>query len=84
MASYQIRSAEDLGAVIADRRRTQRLSQADLSRTADISRNYLSQIETGRSSSVTRHAFRLLRRLGATITISFKDDNGDGQDHHDA
>ena len=84
MATYQVRSAEDLGAVIADRRRAQQLSQGELAQTADISRNYLAQIETGRSSSVTRHAFRLLRRLGATITISFNDTSGSSDHHVDA
>jgi len=77
MASFRIRSAEDLGAVVADMRRVRRLTQAELARTAGLSREYLAQIETGRSSSVTEHTLRLLRRLGATITISF-DDQDDG------
>lgn len=75
MATYHIRSAEDLGGVIADRRRTKQMSQSELAQTVNLSRDYLAQIETGRSSSVTRHTFRLLRRLGATITISFDDQN---------
>ena len=73
MASYQIRSAQDLGSVVADRRRVENLSQAELAQTVDLSRDYLAQIEAGRSSSVVGHAFRLLRRLGATITVSFED-----------
>jgi len=75
MAQYQIRSPEDLGAVVADRRQARGLSQVELARTADLSRVYLAQIEAGRSSSVVRHTFRLLRRLGATITVSFEDDD---------
>ncbi len=73
MASYQIRSAQDLGGVVADRRSVENLSQAELAQTVDLSRDYLAQIEAGRSSSVVEHTFRLLRRLGATITVSFED-----------
>ncbi len=73
MAMYTIRSPKDLGRVIADRRNSSGLTQAELAKTAAVSRSYLSQIEAGRSSSVMDHSFRLLRRLGATITISFDD-----------
>jgi HTH-type transcriptional regulator / antitoxin HipB len=71
MASYQVRSADELGAVIADRRLASELSQAELAEQAGLSRTYVTKIESGRTSSVTEHAFRLLRRLGATITITF-------------
>lgn len=68
---YTIRTPEELGAVISDRRRDAGKSQRELASEVGLSQRYLSQIETGRSSAVTRHAFRLLRRMGATITISF-------------
>ena len=73
MSTYQIRSESDLGMVIADQRRAVGLTQADLAERAGLSRDYIAKIENGRTSSVMTHAFRLLRRLGATITITFDD-----------
>ena len=71
---YEIRSPEDLGRVIADRRRHDEQSQSDLADHVGLSQDYLSKIERGRTSSVTNHVFRILRRLGATITVTFKDE----------
>jgi HTH-type transcriptional regulator / antitoxin HipB len=75
MSSHHVRSPEELGTVIAHRRTTRRLSQAELATQVGVSRSYLAKIEGGRSSSVTDHTFRLLRRLGATVTITFDDES---------
>lgn len=73
MSTYQVRSESDLGMVIADQRRAVGLTQADLAERSGLSRDYIAKIENGRTSSVMAHTFRLLRRLGATITITFDD-----------
>ena len=68
---YEIRTPEDLGAVVADRRRGAGQSQAALANQVGLSQDYVSKIEGGRTSSVTKHVFRILRRMGATITVTF-------------
>ncbi len=68
---YEVRAPEDLGAAIADRRRDLGKTQSALATEVGLSQRYLSQIETGRTNLATQHTFRLLRRLGATITITF-------------
>ena len=73
---YEIRTAEDFGAAIADRRNELGKTQAELSKSAGISRDYLSKLESGRSSRVTEHVLRILRRMGATITVTFEDSDG--------
>lgn len=75
---YDVRMPEDLGQVIADRRRVLGKNQAVLANEVGLSRDYLSKLERGRSSLVTNHVFRILRRMGATITISFDDDDAHG------
>lgn len=74
---YEIRTAEDFGAAIADRRKELGKTQAELSKTVGVSRDYLSKLESGRSSRVTEHVLRILRRTGATITVTFEDSPGD-------
>jgi len=75
---YDVRRPEDLGRVIADRRRSLGMNQDSLAVESGISRDYLSKLERGRSSLVTNHVFRILRRMGATITISFDSENDGG------
>lgn len=75
---YQVRAVEDLGGVIADRRRCAGQSQAELAEQVGLSRDYLAKLERGRSSLVTKHVFRILRRMGASITITFNDEDVDG------
>ena len=67
---WNIRSGEDLGRAIADVRASRGLTQSDLATQAGLSRAYLAKIEAGRSVSLLEHELRLLRRLGATVTIT--------------
>ncbi len=69
-----IRVGEDFGRTIAERRRGVNMSQSELADLAGLSTAYLSKIESGRTSSILEHELRILRRLGATITVEFTDD----------
>lgn len=71
--NYEVRTPADLGAVIADRRRESGKTQTELASEVGLSQRYVSQLETGRTTSATLHLFRILRRMGATITVSFDD-----------
>lgn len=75
--SWSIRSAEDLGRSLAEIRRERGLTQEQLAADGGLSRASLAQLEIGRSTPVLDHFLRLLRRLGATITITFEGQGGE-------
>ncbi len=76
---HDIRSGADLGRAIRSIRTARRLSQADAAEVAGIDPTYLSKIETGRTVTLLEHELRILRRLGARISVSFDDEH----DHHE-
>jgi transcriptional regulator with XRE-family HTH domain len=73
---WTVRSGEDLGRAIAEIRHERGLTQAQLAEAVGVSRGYLAQLETGKSGRLLNLLVRLLRRLGADITVSFR--AGDG------
>ena len=78
MARWNIHSGADFGKAIADIRRRQDLTQAELAEQAGLSRNYLAHLEAGRTSSSLEHVLRTLRRSGATVTVSLPEgDDGE-------
>jgi transcriptional regulator with XRE-family HTH domain len=66
-------SPDEIGRAIARRRAELALTRAEAGELAAISPAYVAKIEQGRTSSVMEHAFRLIRRLGGTIVITFHD-----------
>lgn len=68
-----IRTGADLGRAIAELRASRSMSQSELADLAGISATYISKIESGRTSSILEHELRVLRRLGAQITIEVPD-----------
>lgn len=73
-----IRSGADLGRAIAAVRADRGLTQADLARSVGMDRSWLAKLEAGRSATVLEHLLRLLRRLGATVTVTFDPSDVDG------
>lgn len=74
--TWTIRSAQDLGRAVAELRRAQGKTQVEVAAEGGISRDWLAKLETGRSSTILDHLLRLLRRMGATITVTWEDDRG--------
>lgn len=74
--NWSVRSGEDMGRAIAGIRHERGLTQAELAAQGGLSRNWLAKLEAGRSTPVLDHLLRLLRRLGATVTITFEDSDG--------
>jgi transcriptional regulator with XRE-family HTH domain len=72
-----IRSGADIGRSIRAIRSTQGLTQVEAAELAGIDSTYLSKIEQGRTVSLLEHELRILRRLGARITISYDSDTDD-------
>jgi HTH-type transcriptional regulator/antitoxin HipB len=67
---YVVRSPEDLGRAVAGIRQTRGLTQAELGEQAGMSRDTIAQLERGRQGRSIELLLRLLRRLGATVTIT--------------
>jgi transcriptional regulator with XRE-family HTH domain len=68
--TWTIRSPGDFGRTIADLRTQRGLTQAELAEQSGISRNYLAQLETGLTVALLERVLRLLRRLGAEVTVT--------------
>lgn len=76
-----VRSPEDLGRAIAELRQTHGLTQQDLAETLGVSRSVIAHLERGRHGTTLARILRILRRLGATITITADvPDRSDGED----
>lgn len=56
------------------------ISQEDLASTLNIAPSYLSEIEHGRTSKLLTLTIKLLRRLGAEITVTFPPASPDDND----
>jgi transcriptional regulator with XRE-family HTH domain len=76
---WTIRGGADIGRTIADIRAASSMTQQELAETAGVSRDYIAQIESGRSSRILDHMVRILRRLGATVTVTFDVPDGDAE-----
>ena len=77
---WVVRSGTDFGRTIADIRRRRDLTQAELSARAGIGRSPLAKIEAGKTTLFVDHLLRLLRRLGATVTITLDDNAAQDSD----
>jgi transcriptional regulator with XRE-family HTH domain len=74
---WVIRSAADFGRAIAGLRAGQGLTQSELAARSGVSRNYLAQLERGATALILDRVLRLLRRLGAEVTVTHTDRPGD-------
>ena len=71
---WAIRSPGDLGRAIAGVFRAERgLTQAKLAEEADIDRSYLARLEAGATALILERSLRVLRRMGATVTVTIDD-----------
>jgi transcriptional regulator with XRE-family HTH domain len=76
---FVARTGADLGRSVAEIRHARGLTQEQLSASTGIERTRLARLESGSRSTIAfDHLMRALRRLGATVTVSF--DDHDGQD----
>lgn len=76
---WVVRGGDDLGAAVAEIRKVRGLTQAELAEDSGLNRTWLAKLENGRSAVVLDHLIRLLRRLGATVVVTFDEpDEPDG------
>ncbi len=74
---WAIRSAADLGRAIAGVRDKRGLTQQQLAEETGVERSYLARLEAGATTLAIERALRLLRRMGADITVTLREDDGD-------
>jgi transcriptional regulator with XRE-family HTH domain len=72
---WSVRSAADLGRAIAGARQSRGMTQQRLAEEAGVERSYLARLETGASTLAVERALRLLRRMGATVTVTLPPDD---------
>jgi HTH-type transcriptional regulator/antitoxin HipB len=79
----EIRRGADFGHVLAEARRAQGLTQAEMAHQVGLTRVYLNALESGRSTPLLDHYLRALRRIGAEVTVTYTvpegKDAADGQ-----
>ena len=73
---WLVRAPADLGRAIAGVRRARGLTQECLAQELGIKRSYLSELEAGASTLALERTLRALRRLGADVTVTLRDDDG--------
>ena len=69
-----MRAGADLGRAIAEIRRSAGMTQEQLAESSGLTRTYLSHLESGRSGRLLEHMLRVLRRMGATVTVTWPGD----------
>ena len=65
----EVTTVDQLGALVAERRRELGLTQAELARRSGVSRQWLVGFERGRSNVTTGHALRTLRSLDLHLAL---------------
>ena len=74
---WSVKSSGDVARAIGDIRRINGLTQHELAEQSGISRDSLAQLESGRSGRAVDQILRILRRLGAEVTITREDHDGE-------
>jgi len=71
--TWRVRSSHDLGLAIKELRHSRNLDQKEVAEALRMDRTYLSRLEGGHKSILLERLLRVLRHLGAEITISWTD-----------
>jgi HTH-type transcriptional regulator/antitoxin HipB len=65
----QIRTAKDIGALIRDQRKKQKLDQAELARKVGVNRRWVLEVERGKPRAEIGLVLKTLDALGLTLSI---------------
>ena len=65
----QIRTAKDIGALIRDKRKNQKLDQAALARKVGVNRRWVLEVEHGKPRAEIGLILKTLDALGLTLAI---------------
>jgi HTH-type transcriptional regulator/antitoxin HipB len=67
--AMQIRTAKDIGALIRDKRKTQKLDQAELARKVGVNRRWVLEVERGKPRAEIGLVLKTLDALGLTLSV---------------
>jgi HTH-type transcriptional regulator/antitoxin HipB len=65
----QIRTAKDIGALIRDQRKKQRLDQAELANKVGVNRRWVLEVERGKPRAEIALVLKTLDALGLTLSV---------------
>ena len=68
-STFRVRTRKELGALLREFRRKQKLTQAELAESIGVSRRWVVQVEQGKTSADLRMLLRALKAVGAEIHI---------------
>lgn len=71
MPTLAARKPQDVAAVVRAAREDAGLSQSELAERLAFSRDYMVDLESGKSTVYMMRLFRVLHELGITITLSY-------------
>lgn len=71
----EARAASDFGALVAERRGSLGLSQAELARRAGVTREWVVRLENGSTAVTLFRLMRVLRELDLTVDVSERDEH---------
>lgn len=77
--TWSIHSTADFGRAIADIRALHGLTQQELAAQTATPRAYLAKLEAGLTIRMIERVLRLLRRMGAEVTVSVTRPGGNGE-----
>ena len=65
----QIRTAKDVGALIRDKRKNQKLDQAELAKKVGVNRRWVLEVERGKPRAEIGLVLKTLDALGLTLSV---------------
>jgi HTH-type transcriptional regulator/antitoxin HipB len=68
--AMQIRTAKDVGALIRDKRKAQKLDQAELAKKVGVNRRWVLEVERGKPRAEIGLVLKTLDALGLTLSIA--------------
>ncbi len=75
--TWTIRSGSDFGRAVAAIRARRGLTQEGAAELAGVPRTYLARLEAGMTVILIDRILRILRRLGAEVTVSLRSSESD-------
>ncbi|MEY2849038.1 MAG: hypothetical protein RI885_1705 [Actinomycetota bacterium] len=77
MHTVRVGKVRDVGLVIKTVRESRGVTQQDLAESLAFSRDYLIDLENGRSNLYVTRLFRTLNELGVTVALQYEATDGD-------
>ena len=77
MPALTARKLKDVAAVIRAAREDRGLSQSELAERLAFSRDYMVDLESGKSNLYATRLFRVLHELGISLTLEYEDEHAE-------